>query len=80
MPQVPKAARKERAARLRALGAERAAAYLARQAGRTHRVLMEKPRTGRTETFAEVAFAADRPEGEIITTAITGATAERLLA
>jgi threonylcarbamoyladenosine tRNA methylthiotransferase MtaB len=80
MPQVPKAVRKERAQRLRALGQRRAADYLAAQTGRTHRVLVEKPRLGRTECYAEVAFAADRPEGAIVTTAITGASPERLVA
>ncbi len=80
MPQVPKAVRKARAARLRALGQRRAAAYLAAQAGRSHAVLVETPRLGRTETFAEVAFAADRPEGAIIAAEIAGATPERLLA
>ncbi|HUF87879.1 MAG TPA: tRNA (N(6)-L-threonylcarbamoyladenosine(37)-C(2))-methylthiotransferase MtaB [Thermohalobaculum sp.] len=80
MPQVPKAVRKERAGRLRALGQARAAAYLAAQAGRTHRVLVEKPRTGRTETFAEVAFARPQPEGAVVTATITGATSGRLSA
>jgi threonylcarbamoyladenosine tRNA methylthiotransferase MtaB len=80
MPQVPKAERVERARRLRALGAARAAAYLAAQVGRTHRVLVEKPHLGRTETFAEVAFAEPRPEGAIVTVAIAGASHGRLAA
>ena len=53
--------------------------HLAAQLGRTHRILMESPRLGRTEQFTEVRFAADQPEGAIVTATITGQTAERLL-
>jgi len=76
MPQVPRALRAERAARLRAAGAERVAAYLAGRIGATERVLMERPRLGRTEGFAEVAFAADQPVGEIVSAEIAGADGE----
>jgi threonylcarbamoyladenosine tRNA methylthiotransferase MtaB len=48
--------------------------------GRTHRILTESPRTGRTEQFTEVAFSADQPEGRIVTATITGQAAGNLLA
>ena len=61
MPQVLKAERKQRATRLRAAGEARVADYLAAQIGLTsHRVLMERPRMGRTEGFAEaMGFQTD---------------------
>ena len=80
MPQVPKAVRKDRAARLRAAGEARAAAYLASQIGASHSVLMERPRLGRTESFAEVAFPTDKPIGEIVSATITEAAPARLMA
>jgi threonylcarbamoyladenosine tRNA methylthiotransferase MtaB len=72
MPQVPGAAIRERAARLRAAGEAALARHLSAQTGREHRILTEGPRMGRTEQFAEVAFAADQPEGAIVTARITG--------
>jgi len=66
MPQVPGAQIKDRAARLRALGADLAAHHLAAQIGRPHRVLMESPRMGRTEQFTEVTFATDHPTGTLV--------------
>ena len=78
MPQVPKAVRKERAARLRAAGDAAVAAHLTAQIGRLHNVLMETPRLGRTEQFTEVAFSTDHPLGEIIETRISGMAEGRL--
>ena len=80
MPQVPKEVRKTRAARLRATGDAAVARHLAAQTGRDHRVLMERPRLGRTEGFAEVAFAADQPTGGIVTARICGVADGRLTA
>jgi threonylcarbamoyladenosine tRNA methylthiotransferase MtaB len=80
MPQVPRAEVKARAARLRAAGDARAAAYLASQIGAAHRVLMERPRMGRTEGFAEVAFAAERPVGAIVPARISDVAEARLMA
>jgi len=71
MPQVPGPAVKERAARLRALGEGRVRDFLDARIGLEHEVLMESPRLGRTEQFAEVAFDTDQPEGQIIRTQIT---------
>ncbi len=78
MPQVDGAAIKSRAARLRDAGAARVDLHLAAQVGRDHRVLMESQRMGRTEQFAEVRFDTDHPEGQIVTTRITGYDAKGL--
>ncbi|OIQ65967.1 threonylcarbamoyladenosine tRNA methylthiotransferase MtaB [mine drainage metagenome] len=72
MPAVVGAAIKSRAARLRAAGDTALARHLAAQLGKTHRILTESPRMGRTEQFTEVAFTADHPEGQIVTATITG--------
>jgi threonylcarbamoyladenosine tRNA methylthiotransferase MtaB len=72
MPQVPGAAIKARAGRLRAAGAAAAERHLRGQVGRSHRVLMESARMGRTEQFAEVVFDADQPVGQIVDARITG--------
>ncbi|MDH3666748.1 MAG: tRNA (N(6)-L-threonylcarbamoyladenosine(37)-C(2))-methylthiotransferase MtaB [Paracoccaceae bacterium] len=80
MPQVPKVVRKERAARLRQAGAARVAAHLATQVGTEQQILMERPRLGRTEGFAEVAFAADQPVGGIAAARIGGHDGLRLIA
>ena len=80
MPQVKGPEVKDRAARLRAEGEAALARHLAAQMGVTHRVLMESPRMGRTEQFAEVDFAADQPEGRVVTARITGTAGARLTA
>ncbi len=80
MPQVPGPLIRDRAARLREAGAAALARHLRAQTGRTHRILTEGPRLGRTEHFTEVAFTADQPEGAIVTAAITGHDATRLIA
>ncbi|MBZ0127594.1 MAG: tRNA (N(6)-L-threonylcarbamoyladenosine(37)-C(2))-methylthiotransferase MtaB [Rhodobacteraceae bacterium] len=80
MPQVAKAAIKERAARLRDTGDAAVAAYLASEVGRTRAVLMESARKGRTEGFAEVTLASDQPVGSIVTARINGHEAGRLIA
>ena len=72
MPAVPGGQIKDRAARLRAVGEQALDAYLASQQGKTHRILTEKPRMGRTETFAEVHFGQDQPEGKIFDLVIKG--------
>lgn len=79
MPQVRGPEIRERAARLRALGDRVLAEHLAAQVGRVHRVLTEGARVGRTEGFAEVAFAADQPEGTILEVRIAGQDGTRLL-
>jgi threonylcarbamoyladenosine tRNA methylthiotransferase MtaB len=80
MPQVKGTEIKARAARLRARGDQALTRHLAAQGGRTHRVLTEGPRLGRTEQFTEVAFAADQSEGAILDVTIRGQDGTRLLA
>jgi threonylcarbamoyladenosine tRNA methylthiotransferase MtaB len=80
MPRVPGPVIRVRAARLRDAGEVALARHLAAQTGRTHRILTEGARIGRTEQFTEVAFAADQPEGRIIAAAITGHDGRMLLA
>ena len=72
MPQTPRPEIKDRAARLRASGSAALSAHLAAQVGTVHQVLTEGPRLGRTAQFAEVSFAADQPEGRIVTARIAG--------
>ena len=72
MPQVSGPEVKDRAAQLRAVGDAALARHLAAQLGKTHRILTEGPRIGRTEQFAEVVFDADQSEGQIVTARITG--------
>ncbi|SES10193.1 threonylcarbamoyladenosine tRNA methylthiotransferase MtaB [Tranquillimonas rosea] len=79
MPQLDRKTIKDRAARLRAAGSERQAAHMAGWRGR-HAVLMEAPRMGRTEHFAEVRFDSEQPVGQIVETEITGATESHLTA
>lgn len=72
MPQVAGPQIKDRAARLRAAGAEALTAHLGQQVGQTHHILTEGPLMGRTEQFTEVRFITPQPEGRIVTAAITG--------
>ncbi|MBC7740494.1 MAG: tRNA (N(6)-L-threonylcarbamoyladenosine(37)-C(2))-methylthiotransferase MtaB, partial [Candidatus Saccharibacteria bacterium] len=53
--------------------------HLQAQIGQTHQVLVEGPRLGRTEQFAEVSFQSDQSEGQIQTITITGASQTRLI-
>jgi len=66
MPQIPRAIRQERAARLRIAGEAALASYLSSQIGRHHKVLVESERLGRTESFAPIAFGSDQEAGTII--------------
>ncbi|AHM03296.1 MiaB family protein, possibly involved in tRNA or rRNA modification [Roseibacterium elongatum DSM 19469] len=79
MPQLDGGTIKTRAARLRAAGQAAVARHLSEQVGREHHILMENPRMGRTEQFTEVAFAIDRPEGQVVTARITGQDGRQLL-
>ena len=80
MPQVKGPLIKERAARLRAAGDAALQRHLAAQQGRSHAVLIETPRLGRTPQFTEVAFASDQQEGAILDVTILGHDGARLLA
>lgn len=63
---------KDRAARLRALGAQQVEKHLQAQLGQTHQILMENPHMGRTAQFTEVQFDAPQAEGQIVTAVIKG--------
>ena len=80
MPQVNGNAIKSRAARLRAAGDAAVAHHLSAQQGQVHRILMENPRMGRSEQFAEVDFTAPKTEGTIVSARITGQSGGRLTA
>lgn len=80
MPQVNGKAIKDRAARLRAKGEEVVARHLAAQIGKTHHILMENDRMGRTAQFTEVLFDTDQPESQIIKAVIKGIDGNQLRA
>ena len=80
MPAVDGATIKERAARLRATGADRVSLHLQEQVGRQHRVLMESPHMGRTEQFTEVRFKVAQQEGAVVDAVIEGRSSDHLLA
>jgi len=80
MPAVNGKIIKTRAAQLRAAGAAQVTAHLKSQIGKTHHILMENPRMGRTQQFAEVTFGSDQPESHIVTTQITGMAGTQLTA
>jgi threonylcarbamoyladenosine tRNA methylthiotransferase MtaB len=80
MPAVNGKIIKARAAQLRAAGESKVRAHLAAQMGKTHNVLMENARMGRTEQFTEVSFDVDQAEGQIITAPITGQRGTQLTA
>jgi threonylcarbamoyladenosine tRNA methylthiotransferase MtaB len=82
MPQLPREVIKKRAARLRAIGANRLEAYLQTQLGTMQDVLMENGGIGRTRAFAEVAFrlpAVPGPPGTIQKVRMTSHTAAQLI-
>lgn len=75
---VPKPVRKERAARLRALGAARAQAYLDSLVGTEAEVLVEQGGLGRTEGFAPVQLSPSIPDGALVRARIDRREGERL--
>jgi threonylcarbamoyladenosine tRNA methylthiotransferase MtaB len=80
MPQVDPAAIRDRAGRLRALGARRVADHLTRMQGRRVRLLMERPDLGRTEGFAQARLVGRRAPGTIVAARINGQEPGLLLA
>lgn len=80
MPQVAKAIRKERAARLREAGEKQLAAYLQSRVGKTERIVMEKPHMGRTEGFAMVALREAYEVGTLQTARISHVEGAQLAA
>ncbi|MEM6478487.1 MAG: tRNA (N(6)-L-threonylcarbamoyladenosine(37)-C(2))-methylthiotransferase MtaB [Pseudomonadota bacterium] len=80
MPQLAGPMIKERAAALRAKGAEAVDAYLSAQIGAQREVLLESPRMGRTEHFAQVTFDTDQLVGSVRPVTIAGRTETALVA
>ncbi|MDC1229424.1 tRNA (N(6)-L-threonylcarbamoyladenosine(37)-C(2))-methylthiotransferase MtaB [Octadecabacter sp.] len=80
MPPVNGKDIKARATRLRTAGSDAVAKHLSAQMGKTHHILMENPRMGRTEQFTEVSFQTDQPESQIVTATITGMRDQQLIA
>jgi threonylcarbamoyladenosine tRNA methylthiotransferase MtaB len=80
MPQVNGTAIKARAAQLREAGQRQVARHLQDQVGKTHDVLMENPRMGRTAQFTEVSFEAYQAEGQIVRSRIKGIAGHQLVA
>jgi threonylcarbamoyladenosine tRNA methylthiotransferase MtaB len=66
MPQLPKAVRRERAARLREAGGRRLGGFLDQWPGETIDVLIEDGRKARSEHFAPVMLDRPAPPGGII--------------
>jgi threonylcarbamoyladenosine tRNA methylthiotransferase MtaB len=80
MPQVDGATIRARAAKLRAAGDAVQLSYLTSQIGKTHPVLMESARMGRTPHFAEVCFDTDQTAGQIVRARMTGIAQGQLAA
>ena len=80
MPQVPKAIRKERAARLRTAGDEALARYLAGLVGYRIEVLVEQGVDGRSEHYARVRLDSEHPAGSLVYATVTGAGDGMLIA
>ena len=80
MPQIAGEAVRERATRLRSAGHLRVQRLLDDQKGRRLRILMETPRLGRAENFAEVEFSEARLPGRLVEADISARTDTRLLA
>ena len=82
MPQLPPALRRERAARLRARGAEVLDRFLRAQVGQRRPALMERGGGGHTDQFAPFRMAPGAPvppAGQAITLAVEGVAEGRLL-
>ena len=80
MPAVNGLAIKERAARLREAGDAQVIRHLNAQIGTQHRILMENPHMGRTETFTEVHFDTAQETGSIVSATITDQNGKQLIA
>lgn len=71
MPQVDLAVRKERAARIRALGETQIEKFLCSQIGKVVRVLVEKENYGHSEHFAPIKLDGTASDGKIVEALIT---------
>jgi len=80
MPKVDKPVRKERAARLRALGETTLSLCLQERTGSSVRILVEKPGTGLSEHFLPATLHGPATPGQIVAARVTGNDGGRLLA
>ena len=80
MPQVAREVVKERAARLREVGAVALQKHLAGEVGAEHEVLVETGGVGRTAGFTPVRFRTSVLAGEIVRARIAGHDGRQLLA
>lgn len=80
MPAVGAAVRRERAARLRAAGADAMRRFLEGQVGRTVSLLTETEDAGHSEHFAPVRLAAPAAAGRVMAARVVGADEAGLLA
>ena len=71
--------RKERAARLRALGEKQLEKCLQRHVNKSVEVIVEKDNFGRTQSFVPVKLADVHKPGELITVKTTGIEDNKLL-
>jgi len=78
MPQVPGPVRRERAARLRAAGAQAAARFLDGHIGSDAAVLVETGGAGRTEHYAPIRADRSLPDGQVATLRVTGRVGDAL--
>jgi threonylcarbamoyladenosine tRNA methylthiotransferase MtaB len=79
MPQTPREAVKERAARLRAAGDAALVRHLERQAGRTVEALVERAGRARAADFTEIAFEGEAGVGALAKLRLTGHDGRRAL-
>jgi threonylcarbamoyladenosine tRNA methylthiotransferase MtaB len=79
MPQLDRRAIRQRAAKLRARGADALAAHFASERGRMRKVLVERPGFGRTEHYTPAKLAGGQP-GDVVSAHITGHDGDALLA
>jgi threonylcarbamoyladenosine tRNA methylthiotransferase MtaB len=78
MPQVPMPVRKERAARLRALGHQQYNKLCESRVGAIEMVLVERGGLGRTEQFMPIAVPGHGP-GELVPVRVTGSSPDGLV-
>jgi threonylcarbamoyladenosine tRNA methylthiotransferase MtaB len=78
MPQVPKPVRKDRAARLRALGEQQYMKLCQSRVGATEMVLVERDGLGRTEQFVPIAVPG-HGAGELVPVRVVGTSPDGLV-
>jgi threonylcarbamoyladenosine tRNA methylthiotransferase MtaB len=79
MPPVAKPVRKERAARLRALGETQVGKFLKSHVNKERQIIVEKGNIGRTEHFAGVKLDRELEQGVLATVHTTGIDGQNLV-